>query len=110
MADFSKDLIAASTIPFILSILSKGDDYGYSLIKKVNDISDGALNWKEGSLYPVLSKLESQGHIKSYYKVFNNRKRKYYSINKKGASRLKDLANQWRFINNTLNTLWKPII
>ncbi|MEL7533687.1 MAG: PadR family transcriptional regulator, partial [Bacteroidota bacterium] len=62
----SKDLIAASTIPIILSLLKEGDNYGYQLIKEVQKISGGALQWKEGSLYPVLIKLEKNGQIKSY--------------------------------------------
>ena len=102
----SKDLIAASTIPIILSLLHRGDNYGYQLIKDVQDISDGALQWKEGSLYPVLIKLEKKGLIKSYIKKEDGRNRKYYSLNENGQTRLSQLQNEWKLINLTLNNLW----
>ncbi len=110
MSEFSKELIAASTIPLVLSILQKGDDYGYSIIKKVSQLSEGNLNWQEGSLYPVLAKLEKQNLAKSYFKECQGRKRKYYSIKKSGGIRLIELINQWKLMNSTLNNIWKPII
>ena len=106
MGMISKDLIAASTIPIILSLLKRGDNYGYQLIKDVQSISDGALNWKEGSLYPVLIKLEKKGLIKSYVKKEDGRNRKYYSLNQNGHSALVKLQEEWDFINTTLHHLW----
>lgn len=102
----SKDLIAASTIPIILSLLKKGDNYGYQLIKEVQKISDGALQWKEGSLYPVLIKMEKKGLIKSYIKKEEGRNRKYYSLNETGQSALNQLQKEWELVNITLNNLW----
>lgn len=103
----SKDLIAASTIPIILSILKKGDNYGYQLIKDVQKISNGSLEWKEGSLYPVLIKLEKKGLIKSYIKKEEGRNRKYYSLNQPGQTLLDQLKSEWALINQTLDNLWK---
>lgn len=102
----SKDLIAASTIPIILSLLKKGDNYGYQLIKDVQNISKGALHWKEGSLYPVLIKMEKKGLINSYIKKEDGRNRKYYSINQNGHSALINLQKEWELINSTMNHLW----
>ncbi|MEO0332050.1 MAG: PadR family transcriptional regulator, partial [Bacteroidota bacterium] len=73
----SKELVAASTIPIVLSLLKEKDNYGYQLIKDVQRISGGSLQWKEGSLYPVLLKLEKKGLISSYIKQENGRNRKY---------------------------------
>ncbi|MFK7920955.1 MAG: PadR family transcriptional regulator [Bacteroidia bacterium] len=102
----SKDLIAASTIPIILSLLKKGDNYGYQLIKEVQKISEGALQWKEGSLYPVLIKMEKRGLITSYVKKEEGRNRKYYSLNETGQSALTQLQKEWELVNITLNNLW----
>lgn len=108
MKSYSKDLIAASTIPIVLSILKRGDNYGYNIIKEVQTISDGSLNWKEGSLYPVLSKLEQNGLITSYKKQESGRTRKYYSLKQEGAKFL-DLAKaDWSSINQILSNLWNP--
>jgi len=103
----SKELIAASTIPIILSILKKGESYGYEIIKEVRAISNDQLDWKEGSLYPVISKLEKKGLIKSEWKVSENgRKRKYYSLNQKGKQQLTQEIENWKIINQTLIKLW----
>jgi len=49
-----KELVAASSVPLILSILSEGDSYGYAIIQRVKDLSGGKINWTDGMLYPVL--------------------------------------------------------
>ncbi|MDF1697782.1 MAG: PadR family transcriptional regulator [Saprospiraceae bacterium] len=104
----SKDLIAASSIPLVLSILNEGEDYGYSIIKKVMAASNNQLQWKEGSLYPVLKKLEKKELISSVIRVENGRKRKYYSINRSGKDRLEVLKNEWQLITNTIQMLCNP--
>ncbi|MEM9986884.1 MAG: PadR family transcriptional regulator [Bacteroidota bacterium] len=96
---FSKELIAASTIPIVLSLLEQGDNYGYQLIKEVQAISNNTLHWKEGSLYPVLLKMEKKGLISSYVKKEEGRNRKYYSINQTGQSTLAQLKQEWKSIN-----------
>jgi len=104
----SKDLVAASSIPLILSILKNGDDYGYSIIKKVSLLSNGEINWKEGSLYPVLKKMEMNDLIKSYISDESGRNRKYYSIETPGVTRLVELKDEWNFLTQTMFNLWNP--
>jgi DNA-binding PadR family transcriptional regulator len=107
MAELSKDLIAASATPLILSILSLEESYGYQIIKKIKEISDDRIHWKEGTLYPVLHKMEKSGIIKSKWKVAENgRKRKYYQINKNGKKLLDEELDHWRLIFNSLKKLW----
>ncbi len=65
----SKTLMAASTRPIILAILSRGEDYGYSIIQRVKDISGGILEWTDGMLYPVLQRMEMDGLIASKWKL-----------------------------------------
>jgi DNA-binding PadR family transcriptional regulator len=50
--DISKDLVAASATPLILSILSEGESYGYAIIKRVGELSGGKMKWTDGMLYP----------------------------------------------------------
>ncbi|MFT6784001.1 MAG: PadR family transcriptional regulator PadR, partial [Saprospiraceae bacterium] len=83
-------------------------DYGYSIIKKVMAASNNQLEWKEGSLYPVLSKLEKNGYVNSDIRTENGRKRKYYTINKPGKSKLAELREEWLLITKTMDTLWIP--
>lgn len=104
--EISKDLIAASAIPLVLTILEKGDDYGYSIIKKVMEETDEELIWKEGSLYPVLAKLEKKGYVTSYIVKEKGRPRKYYSIKEEGKLQLASLKEEWAFITNAMYKLW----
>ncbi|MEL6841647.1 MAG: PadR family transcriptional regulator [Bacteroidota bacterium] len=104
----SKDLVAASTIPIVLSLLKQGDNYGYQLIKEAQKVSNGALQWKEGSLYPVLIKMEKNGLVRSYFKVEAGRKRKYYAIKEEGQTLLQQLQQEWELVNHTLHQLWNP--
>ncbi|MGO1751477.1 MAG: PadR family transcriptional regulator [Psychroflexus sp.] len=108
MEKISKELIGASTIPIILSILSKKESYGYEIIKNVKDISDGKLAFKDGTLYPVLHKLEKRELIESYWKIAESgKKRKYYKICEKGEKELSSEKENWKIINQIISKLWK---
>src|SRR5580704_6583137 len=61
----NKDLVAAYAAPLVLSLLKDGESYGYAIIQRVRELSGGAVEWTDGMLYPVLHRLEAQGHIKS---------------------------------------------
>jgi hypothetical protein len=81
----SKNLMAASTKPLILSILAGGEIYGYQIIQNVIQISGGALEWSEGMLYPVLHRMEKENFIQSQWKISENgRLRKYYRLTELG--------------------------
>ncbi|ERJ10991.1 PadR family transcriptional regulator [Haloplasma contractile] len=102
--DISKDLIAASATPLILTILKKEDSYGYDIIKKVKELSNNELVWTEGMLYPVLHRLEKNEFIESYWKKANNgRKRKYYRLKEDGLEELENQKKQWELVHNTLS-------
>lgn len=106
----SKELIGASAVPVILSILDKGDTYGYEIMQKVKDLSMGKIEWKEGSLYPVLHKLEKTGLIKSLWKMAENgRHRKYYAINKKGRKALQAEIENWKLVQGMFDVLWTDL-
>jgi transcriptional regulator len=105
----SKALVAASTKPVILSILSNGEIYGYQIIQNVIDISGGTLEWSEGMLYPVLHRLEKEGFIRSQWKMSEkNRRRKYYRLTELGEKELEKEKSQWMRVNDLLSKLWKP--
>lgn len=92
----SKDLIAASATPLILSILSHGDSYGYDIIRKVEELSDGEMQWAEGMLYPILHRLEKKELVESYWgKAKTGRKRKYYRLRKSGLEELSEQRKHW---------------
>ena len=108
MSKMSKELIGASSIPIILTFLSKKESYGYEIIQEIKKISDNQLELGEGTLYPVLHKLEKKKLIQSTWKVAENgRKRKYYSISKEGKKELASEQENWTLINQIMTQLWK---
>lgn len=107
-AMIEKELVAASTEPLILSLLSRGESYGYELIQEVKRLSGDKIKWTDGMLYPVLHRMEDNGWIKSrWVESENGRKRKYYSIKKDGHQALKEKREQWTLISSVLGGLWK---
>ena len=104
----AKELVAASTEPLILSLLSKGESYGYALIQEVKRLSGEKIEWTDGMLYPVLHRMEDNGWIKSRWVAMENgRRRKYYFIKKDGQQALKEKREQWTVISSVLGGLWK---
>jgi PadR family transcriptional regulator PadR len=104
-----KELVAASSVPLVLSILSEGDNYGYAIIQRVKELSDGNIEWTDGMLYPVLHWLEDQRLVRSrWIKSDSGRKRKYYSLQSDGRRALRQQKQQWAVITSTLNQLWRP--
>jgi PadR family transcriptional regulator PadR len=104
----TKELVAASTEPLILSILTRGESYGYALIQEVKQLSEDKIGWTDGMLYPVLHRMEREGWIESRWgQAENGRKRKYYAIKKDGKKALKDQREQWIAVSEVLKRLWK---
>lgn len=102
-----KTLVAASTKPLVLSILSHGKSYGYQIIKNVEQLSGGELSWTDAMLYPVLHRMEEDGLIQSEWIILENgRKRKYYTITAKGKEEREVVRSQWEKVNSALNVLW----
>ena len=106
--DISKDLIAASATPLILTILSQGESYGYAIIKRVHELSGGTMNFSDGMLYPVLHRLEKQKLIVSQTRqAENGRIRKYYRIKKEGKQVIQEYKQQWETVYATLTKVWE---
>lgn len=103
-----KELVAASAEPLILSLLAKGESYGYAIIQEVKSRSGGQMNWTDGMLYPVLHRMERRGLIKSRWgESETGRKRKYYSIKKGGKEAMAKHHEQWSLVDSVLAGLRK---
>lgn len=103
----NKGLMAASTKPLILTILSRGKNYGYEIIQEVKSASGGELLWSDGMLYPVLHRLESEKLISSEWIIKDDRKRKYYKLTDKGRKELVKEKLAWMNVHNTLMRMWE---
>lgn len=75
----------------ILSILERGDSYGYQMIKDILPLMD----LSESTLYPVLRRLEGGGYVTVYTVEHNSRLRKYYAITDAGRQKIADFLREW---------------
>ncbi len=105
----SKQLVAASAEPLVLSLLAANESYGYAILRDIERLSGEKIQWTEGMLYPVLHRLEEEGQIRSRWKIAENgRRRKYYSLCPRGRTALAELKRQWLTVHETLTQLWEP--
>lgn len=105
--NISKDLVAASATPLVLAILSEGQSYGYSILKRVSELSGEKLQWTDGMLYPLLHRLERNGYVKATWGQSEiGRRRKYYCLTDKGREELASQRRQWQVVDSTLRGIW----
>jgi len=105
--NISKDLVAASATPLVLAILSEGESYGYAILKRVDELSHGELQWTDGMLYPVLHRLERNGYVEaSWGKSEVGRRRKYYRLTRQGLAQLENQQRQWQVVDSALRGIW----
>lgn len=99
-----KKLMNISISMMLLKLLENQDMYGYEMIKELEARSENVFSLKEGTLYPVLHALETNGAIDSYEKVSDTgRMRKYYHISKRGAKMLADKTMEWNTYQKAVN-------
>lgn len=87
----------------VLRLLSEQDKYGYQLICELREQSDDMFLLKEGTLYPILYRMEDDGLVVSRWSEPRGREvsRKYYSITAEGRETLEELQALWvRFSEN----------
>ena len=99
-----KGLLGGSTTLLLLSLLSESDKYGYEIIRELDQRSDQTFQLKEGTLYPILHKLENSGYVKSYSGTgHTGKKRKYYQITKNGVRQLAEEKEKWKVFSVSVN-------
>jgi DNA-binding PadR family transcriptional regulator len=92
----------------VLAVLAglEQEQYGYSL---KNDLAEKGIDIDEGTLYPLLRRLESQGLLESKWVLSDARPRRYYQLNREGARILRELSAEWRLIARSLDKLLRRL-
>lgn len=92
----------------VLAALSqlKEEKYGYALI---SSLAEKGLDIDQGTLYPLLRRLESQGLLQSEWNVEGSRPRRYYVISPEGSRTLLNLTGEWRNLTNVMEKLLDDI-
>ncbi|HET8740350.1 MAG TPA: PadR family transcriptional regulator [Acidimicrobiia bacterium] len=105
--NIDKDLVAASATPLVLTILDEEETYGYAILKRVRELSDGEMEWTDGMLYPLLHRLHRLGYVKTDWRLSpEGRRRRYYSITDDGKAALAEHKRQWVTVARTLGDAW----
>jgi PadR family transcriptional regulator, regulatory protein PadR len=88
----------------VLAVLSQlgEEQYGYSLIK---GLKDNGLEIDQGTLYPLLRRLESQGLLRSDWRITADRPRRYYVLSGDGRALLPQLKQEWTGILSMMNKM-----
>jgi transcriptional regulator len=95
------DLIQGTLDLLILKTISIEPQHGWAIAKRIQQVSEEALQVSQGALYPALHRLEQQGWIGSEWReTETGREAKFYRLTKAGATQLKKELAQWERLSN----------
>ena len=89
-------------LPLAVLSMLRENTYGYALI---NDLASHGIEIDQGTLYPMLRRLESQGLLQSSWIVEGTRPRRYYQVSAQGSQVLAALAAEWRSLNGVMENM-----
>lgn len=110
MEAFNKQLKKGVLEILILKIIYQEDVYGYNLIKKLDAESNGLFSIKEGSLYPIMYRLEDKGFIEHYRREVEGKRavpRKYYRVTDLGKEHLFSMIKSWDQFSSIVSKILK---
>jgi len=109
-AGYDSDLLRGNTDSLLLFLINeRGQTYGYRLIKEIEERSRGYFRFKEGTVYPALRKLESDGLIiGEWNKLPNGQERRYYSMTDKGREFLRKKLDMWQSFASAMALVMEP--
>lgn len=94
------------TLPtLILQALAHVPTHGYRIAQQIKERSQGVLDFKEGTLYPALHKLENEGLVESYEGIEKGRPRRYYRITRSGRKVLSKDRAEWRQLSQAVTVI-----
>lgn len=111
MTKLSKQALDGNVQTLLLSILESGPSYGYAITKELNSRSKGILRLGEGTIYPVLHRLEAKKLLSSTWRPSGTgRQRKYYHLTAKGRRALAANLQQWHLLSTAMQKVLGPAI
>ncbi len=108
MEDFKKQFKKGVVELVILKLLDEKDQYGYAIMQKLNTRSGNNIELKDGTLYPILYRLEDHKYIESYWHTeedSRSKPRKYYKITKGGKIRFSKMYSDYKDINDGIKKI-----
>ncbi len=103
---YSSEMLRGNTETIILSLLMRSDNYGYAILKSINDRGGGIFDLKDATIYTTIKRLENEGLITTYWgEETTGARRKYYHITAKGKEFYLQKLKEWHEVNQILNNL-----
>jgi len=104
------ELVKNNTESLLLFLIGQQPMYGYQIIKELEKQSQGYFQFKEGTLYPALHRLEKMGLIQgNWQELSSGRRRRYYYITDKGYQLLVVKKSEWRDFLKAMNLIIQPM-
>jgi len=103
---YSPEPLKGTLQTILLKVLKDhGKMYGYEITQRVKELSEGRILLTEGSLYPMLHRLEAEGMLKTETILMGKRVRKYYALTAEGRSLVKERINELFDFIKTISTV-----
>ena len=107
--EIPKELLKGSLKSIVMKLLSEKDRmYGYEITRTIETLSEGKIKLTFGALYPILHKLENDGHVQTEKEIVNNRTRVYYKLTETGINTAREKVNELEEFINTISILMGP--
>ena len=89
----------------VLLLLSKKEMYGYEISKALESLGEEVLRIDEGTLYPLLRRLESSGYVVAEWRYSNGKARRYYRITALGSMFLDSVKSFWEKLTSVVDKM-----
>jgi transcriptional regulator len=109
MKKIRKQMLDGKVETMLLAVLETGPSYGYAIVKELNKRARGILQLGEGTIYPVLHRMEEKRLISASWRTAdNNKQRKYYRLTNKGRKALATNCRQWQLLALVMKQVLGP--
>jgi len=107
--NYGRELLKENTDSLLLSVIGREPMYGYQIIKELEKRSSGYFQFREGTLYPALHRLEKAGLVTGQWKKLpSGQVRRYYTLTDKGRQALEEKLSVWRGFSTAINAVVSP--
>lgn len=105
---FSKKLVGSTTTTLLLAVVAEKERHGYEIVQRVDQLSKGAFQWREGTVYPALHRLEKQGFVVGDWETSESgRQRRVYAITPLGREELNQQRHEWSLFSSSVTRVLK---
>ena len=107
--DYQREMLKGSTDSLLLAMLAQEPMYGYQLVKELEGRSNGYFQFREGTLYPALHRLEKDGLLGARWEPSpSGQKRRYYFVTDAGRHALATRQSQWQGFAKAVSMVLAP--